>query len=463
MRYNPRMAKRVAIAPEAAEVMTVSELTRRVKNLLEFEVGRVWVSGEISNWRVSPAGHSYFTLKDESSQLSAVMFKGKLARLPFEPEGGLEVIVRGLVTVYEQRGNYQILCDDMQPKGVGALQLAYEQLRNRLDAEGLFDEAHKKPLPMLPRRIGIVTSPTGAAIRDILNVIRRRYADVHILLYPARVQGDEAAAEIVEGIRTLDAYGVDVMIVGRGGGSLEDLWPFNEEAVVRAIYEAKTPVISAVGHEIDVTLCDFVADLRAPTPSAAAELVVQEQETLANTVHTLGQRLATAMLHEVESGRRRLEHVRRSVVFQRPEGLFREQRQHSDELRMRLEGAMTFGLDDARRRVDRAAHAMTLLSPAKQVQHAAQQFAAFKRRLVQAGRASVDRRRAAFGPTVAQLDALSPLAILSRGYAIARKLPGNELVRNAADLRPKDMLNLRFGRGGATVVVTEVENETKEV
>ena len=463
MRYNPRMAKRAAIAPEAAEVMTVSELTRRVKNLLEFEVGRVWVSGEISNWRISPAGHSYFTLKDESSQLSAVMFKGKLARLPFEPEGGLEVIVRGLVTVYEQRGNYQILCDDMQPKGVGALQLAYEQLRNRLDAEGLFDEAHKKPLPMLPRRIGIVTSPTGAAIRDILNVIRRRYADVHILLYPARVQGDEAAAEIVEGIRTLDAYGVDVMIVGRGGGSLEDLWPFNEEAVVRAIYEAKTPVISAVGHEIDVTLCDFVADLRAPTPSAAAELVVQEQETLANTVRALGQRLAAAMLYEIESGRRRLEHVRRSVVFQRPEGLFREQRQHSDELRMRLEGAMAFGLDDARRRVDRAAHAMALLSPAKQVQHAAQQFAAFKLRLVQAGRAAVDRRRAAFGPTVAQLDALSPLAILSRGYAIARKLPGNALVRDAADLRPKDMLNLRFGRGSATVVVKEIENETKEV
>ncbi|MCH7910512.1 MAG: exodeoxyribonuclease VII large subunit [Candidatus Hydrogenedentes bacterium] len=443
--------------------MTVSELTRRVKNLLEFEVGRVWVSGEISNWRVSPAGHSYFTLKDESSQLSAVMFKGKLARLPFEPEGGLEVIVRGLVTVYEQRGNYQILCDDMQPKGVGALQLAYEQLRNRLDAEGLFDEAHKKPLPMLPRRIGIVTSPTGAAIRDILNVIRRRYADVHILLYPARVQGDEAAAEIVEGIRTLDAYGVDVMIVGRGGGSLEDLWPFNEEAVVRAIYEAKTPVISAVGHEIDVTLCDFVADLRAPTPSAAAELVVQEQETLANTVRALRQRLAAAMLYEIESGRRRLEHVQRSVVFQRPEGLFREQRQHSDELRMRLEGAMASGLEDSRRRVDRAAHAMALLSPAKQVQHAAQQFAAFKQRLVQAGRASVDRRRAAFGPMVAQLDALSPLAILSRGYAIARKLPGNALVRDAVDLRPKDTLNLRFGRGGATVVVKEVEDETKEV
>ncbi|HNT88250.1 MAG TPA: exodeoxyribonuclease VII large subunit, partial [Candidatus Hydrogenedentes bacterium] len=233
---------------ETPEIWTVSQLTRRVKALLEAEVGFVWVSGEISNWRVSPAGHAYFTLKDKDSQLDAVMFRGKLMRLRFGPDTGLDVVVYGQVTVYEKRGSYQIVCEEMQPKGVGALQLAFEKLKRKLAEEGLFDEEHKKPLPMLPRRIGIVTSPTGAAIRDILNVINRRFANVHVILYPARVQGEEAAPEIVEGIRVLDAYSVDVMIVGRGGGSIEDLWPFNEEIVVRAVFEAKTPVISAVGH-----------------------------------------------------------------------------------------------------------------------------------------------------------------------------------------------------------------------
>ena len=238
------MPRGAAKAPDAGtDIMTVSQLTRRVKGLIESGVGKVWVSGEISNWRVSPAGHAYFTLKDESSQLAAVMFKGKISRLKFEPEGGLEVLLNGLVTVYEQRGNYQIICDDMQPKGVGALQLAFDKLKAKLDAEGLFDPEHKKDLPLLPKKIGIVTSPTGAAIRDMLNVLERRFAGMHILLYPARVQGDEAAQEIVAGIEALDEFGVDVIVVGRGGGSLEDLWPFNEEAVVRAVCECATPIV----------------------------------------------------------------------------------------------------------------------------------------------------------------------------------------------------------------------------
>ncbi len=255
---------------QSAEIWTVGQLTRRVKTLLEREISSVWVSGEISNWRVSPAGHAYFTLKDKESQIDAVMFRGRLSGVRFDPESGLQVVVFGLVTVYEKRGNYQIVCEEMQPLGMGALQLAFERLRKKLEAEGLFAEEHKKPIPAFPQRIGVVTSPTGAAIRDILHVLGRRFANVHVILFPARVQGDGVAADIVEGIRTLDAWGVDVMIVGRGGGSLEDLWPFNEEAVVRAVYEANTPVISAVGHEIDFTLCDFAADLRAPTPSAAA-------------------------------------------------------------------------------------------------------------------------------------------------------------------------------------------------
>lgn len=441
------------------EVWTVTQITRRVKNLLESDIGSVYIAGEISNFRVSPAGHSYFTLKDEQSQLSAVMFKGKLSRLRFEPENGLEVIVNGLVSVYEQRGAYQIICDGMQPKGMGALQLAFEKLKKKLDKEGLFEEAHKKPLPLVPKSIGIVTSPTGAALRDILNVIDRRFAHAHIVLSPARVQGDEAAPEIVEAIRILDEWGVDVMIVGRGGGSLEDLWPFNEEAVVRAVYETKTPVISAVGHEIDFTLCDFVADLRAPTPSAAAELVVKEQEALATTIETFRRRLTTAATRSVESAQNTLERLRSSYLFQRPEELVGQLRQRSDELRMNLESAARTLVKEHQRRLQIASRAIALVSPTNQVRRAGQELRERRTRLLHAGNEVLNRKRAAFLPLVAQLDALSPLAILARGYAVAWKLPKETLVRSAKKLKPNDLLKLKFGEGGVTAIVKSIEKE----
>ena len=447
------------IPVEEAEVWTVSQLTRRVKGLIEDKIGTIWVSGEISNWRVSPAGHAYFTLKDEKSQLSGVMFRGRLARLRFEPESGLEVILSGLVTVYEQRGQYQIVCEEMQPKGVGALQLAFDKLKAKLEAEGLFDEEHKKPLPMLPRRIGIVTSPTGAAIRDILNVIHRRFANVHVLLYAARVQGDEAAPEIVEGIETLDAYGVDVMIIGRGGGSLEDLWPFNEEAVVRAVFAAETPIISAVGHEIDYTLSDLAADVRAPTPSAAAELVVQEHEALVESVSRLQARLGGAMSSRIESFRSRLDVAKASYIFRRPEELIRQLRQRTDEGRMDLERAVRAQVDAERNRLNSALRAIALLSPVNQIRRAVEALEALRLRLSVSGTSTVERKRAHFHPLVAQLDALSPLAILSRGYSAAWKMPGEELVRDAKQLKPKDKLKVKFGKGGATATVDEIESE----
>ena len=439
------------------EVWTVTQITRRVKNLLETDIGHVYIAGEISNFRVSPAGHSYFTLKDEHSQISAVMFKGKLSRLRFEPENGLEVIINGLVSVYEQRGAYQIICDGMQPKGMGALQLAFEKLKKKLDEEGIFDEVHKKPLPLLPRRIGIVTSPTGAALRDILNVIDRRFANAHIILSPARVQGDEAIPEIVEAIRMLDEWGVDVMIVGRGGGSLEDLWAFNEEPVVRAVYGAKTPIISAVGHEIDFTLCDFAADLRAPTPSAAAELVVQEQEALATKIETFRRRLATAATRSIDSARNTLERLQSSYLFQRPEELVGQLRQQSDELRMNLESAAQTLVEERRRRIQNATRAITLLSPTNQLRRASQDLRERRARLLHAGATMLDHKRAAFHPLVAQLDALSPLAILARGYAVAWKLPKETLVRSAANLKPNDKLKLKFGEGAVTAIVKNIE------
>lgn len=444
---------------EQPEILSVTQLTRRVKNLLETEVSYVWVSGEVSNWRVSPAGHAYFTLKDKESQVSAVMFKGQLMRLQFEPEDGLEVIVNGLATIYERRGTYQIKCEQMHPKGLGALQLAFEKLRKRLEAEGLFDEAHKKPLPMLPRTVGVVTSPTGAAIRDILNVIHRRFANVHVLLYPARVQGDEAAEEIVEGIRVLDEWGVDVMIVGRGGGSLEDLWPFNEEIVVRAVYEVGTPVISAVGHEIDVALTDLAADVRAPTPSAAAELVVQERAALTETIRRLRRGLGSAMAQRLEQVRNRLALARSSYVFRRPDEFVRQRRQLLDELGMRLNTAVLEQSRCARHRVETSVRSLALLSPRNQFRRAAERLTEMRVRLARSGRGVIERSQNRLRTLVAQLDTLSPLAVLARGYAVAWKHPGRQVVRDAGELAPGDKLSLRFGKGSATAAVEQVEND----
>lgn len=441
---------------EKPEILTVGQLTRRVKDLLETQVGNVWVSGEISNWRVSPAGHAYFTLKDAESQIDAVMFRGKMMKLQFRPDSGLGVVVFGLVTVYEKRGNYQIVCEEMHPKGVGALQLAFEQLKKKLSEEGLFDEAHKKPLPLLPRRIGIVTSPTGAAIRDMLHVINRRFANVHILIFPARVQGEEAAPEIVEGIKTLDDMGVDVMIVGRGGGSLEDLWPFNEEIVVRAIYDARTPIISAVGHEVDFTLADFAADLRAPTPSAAAELVVREQEVLAEKVRLLGSRMAKSLARQIEQAKSRLALAASSYVFRRPEELVRQRRQRVDELRMRIEDHVEDRIRLLRRRLEHAARALVLLSPGQRVRAARVELGAKLQRMIASAQNATARLRARFQPLVAQLDALSPLAVLSRGYSLAWKLPGRELVRDVSQVAPMDKLEIRFGKGGAAATVDRI-------
>jgi len=447
------------MSAERAEVLTVNQLTRKVKGLIEGQIGQVWVGGEISNFRVSPAGHSYFTLKDKDSQLDAVMFRGRLRKLGFDPDSGMDVVVYGLVSVYEKRGSYQIVCEEMHPKGVGALQLAFDKLKLKLQEEGLFDEERKKQLPMLPQRIGIVTSPTGAAIRDMLNVINRRFANVHVILYPARVQGEEAAPEIVEGIRALDAYGVDVMIIGRGGGSLEDLWPFNEEMVVRAVSETNTPIISAVGHEIDFALTDFAADVRAPTPSAAAELVVQERAALDKRVQQLSERLTKATTRSIEQGRNRLRLARASYVFQRPEELVRQRRQQADELRMRLHDHMADSVAEARQRLGRAVHAHGLLSPARKVSDAQQRLARSRVNLGRAARGTVTDARNRLAPVMAQLDALSPLAVLARGYAIAWNTTDETVVRDAATLKKDDVLTLRFGKGGAAARVEEVDKD----
>src|SRR5881296_2728361 len=327
--------------PGEKRIYTISEITFEIKRTLENQFGEIWLQGEISNFKHHTSGHMYFTLKDDRAQVKAACFRNSNRYLKFRPEDGLEVIVRGRISVYEPRGDYQIIVEHMEPVGVGSLQLAFEQLKEKLRKEGLFDEAHKKALPLLPQKIGIVTSPTGAAIRDILRILKRRNASLHVLIYPANVQGAGAAHEIAAGVRYFSTRDdIDVILVGRGGGSIEDLWAFNEEVVARAIFQSRIPVISAVGHEIDFTISDFVADLRAPTPSAAAEMVSGAREELSATVRSLYGRLVQAIRLEIERRRSILERLSRNRAFEVAPNKIREFQQRFDEATLRMTQAM---------------------------------------------------------------------------------------------------------------------------
>ena len=404
--------------PAQPQVLTVSELTRRVKNLVEGSFSVVWVEGEISNLGVAPSGHVYFTLKDAGAQISAVMWRPVAGKLTFKIADGLQVVAAGNLSVYEKRGNYQIICTQLMPKGLGALQLAFEQLKKKLQAEGLFDPARKRPLPALPARIGLVTSPTGAAIRDFLNIISRRFPNRHIIINPVRVQGDGAAEEIAAAIDQFNALKlVDVIIVTRGGGSLEDLWAFNEEVVARALARSKIPTISAVGHEIDFTIADFVADFRAPTPSAAAELVVKSKAELLAGLEQFRKRLEKDLRYQISEARRRLA----GCVLRHPAELVRQFQQQLDDLRHRLQQT---SLDAQRYRLETASEKFKLLSPQALVRNRRQQLVGDRQRF-EAGwlqyRQSVRQRVVHAG---AKLDLLSPKATLARGYSITRTAEG---------------------------------------
>src|SRR3990170_2982525 len=333
-------------------ILTVSEITALIKTTLEGSFPDIWIEGEICNFRVPSSGHLYFTLKDNSSQIRAVLFRSAGRALRFVPKDGLHGLCRGRITVYEYRGEYQIIIDYMEPKGLGALLMAFEQLKERLAKEGLFDEVRKRPIPVFPGKIGIVTSPTGAAIRDILKVIDRRFANVKIVIAPAAVQGERAAPEIVEAIGELNKIdGIDVIIVTRGGGGIEDLWPFNEEIVARAIYQSRIPVISAVGHEIDYTIADFVADLRAPTPSAAAELVVKNKEDIQQYIGILHQRLLYAKNAFFEKKRARIVSLSKMVFS--PEREIGRYFQRLDEIETRIRHGIQRILRDRQHHIEK--------------------------------------------------------------------------------------------------------------
>ncbi len=392
---------------------TVSQITRKIRASLEHNFSNISILGEISNVRTPGSGHVYLTLKDKSSQLQAVVFRNIANKIKFELKDGMEVISFGSVTVYEPRGQYQLIINKIEPKGIGALQLAFQQLKEKLEKEGLFDQAHKKPIPFIPQKIGIVTSPTGAAIKDILNIIDRRFANVEILLYPVKVQGEGAAQEIAEAITELNALtDIDVIIAGRGGGSLEDLWAFNEEVVARSIYNSRIPVISAVGHEIDITIADLVADKRALTPSEAGELVVPRKDLLLDMLEKLNTRLLQSLTGKLRLSKERLVRVANSYVMRQPFDRLRRWQQRLDEFAQRLNINITHALNTEREKLSGIA---------------------------------------------GKLESLSPLNVLKRGYTITTRLEDNKSLREAKGLNKGDKIKTNFSTGSVISTTLSIE------
>ena len=439
------------------QLYTVSELTLRLKTALEEAFPAVWVEGEISNLRTPGSGHSYFTLKDEGAQISAVLFRGRGRRVRFDLEDGMQVLAFGGLDVYAARGQYQLVVEMMEPKGLGALQLAFEQLKRRLEAEGLFDEGRKRPLPAFPRVIGVVTSPTGAAIRDILNIIGRRFGDLRVLIAPVRVQGDEAPGEILQALANLqEVPELDVVIVGRGGGSIEDLWAFNDERVARAIVACRVPVISAVGHETDFTIADFVADLRAPTPSGAAELVVREKLTVIEALVDLYARLKQAVTAEIAGYRERVEYLGRRRVLTDPARALRDLHRRLDELQGRLRLGLRASQRQVSHRVALATGGLRRSNPLARIAGGAALLTQLKGRLVASAGHSVKVSRSRFAETVGRLESLSPLGVLARGYSLTR-LPTGAVVRSAGQVAVGDPLEILLHQGALGARVTGVK------
>lgn len=436
-------------------IYTVTELTVQIKNSLESLFPHIWVEGEISNLRMPSSGHYYFTLKDSQSQLRAVMFRSQNRSLQFIPEDGLNIICCGRINVYEPRGEYQLLIETMEPKGKGALQLAFEQLKKKLEAEGLFDNAHKRSIPQFPGRVAIITSPTGAAVRDILKILGRRFPNLEILIVPVKVQGDEAAEEIARALYLVNQqHAAEVIIVTRGGGSLEDLRAFNTEVVARAIFTSEIPVISAVGHEIDFTIADFVADLRAPTPSAAAELVVRDKKEL---------------LRVLSHHRDRLNHGLRSVLIQNKNCISSLSRRlgdpsrriiqyhiQCDDLRLRLRNTLPRFL---RQRKDALGHyreVMFLHAPRSALQQYRSSLGFLKKGLINATQSVCKKNRLGLASCFEKLNALNPLNILQRGYSITRLLPTGEIVKSSLQIHQGDTVDVHLSEGEAYCIVDKV-------
>ena len=436
-------------------ILTVTELTTGIKILLESSFDVLWVEGEISNLRRPASGHLYFTLKDENSQIRAVIFRQSSRMIAFDLEDGISVVCRARLSVYQPRGEYQLIADTVEPKGIGALQLAFEQLKARLQQEGLFDPSRKKPIPFLPARIGVITSPTGAAIRDILNITGRRFPSVDILIAPVRVQGVEAPFEITQAIADLNSIpDIDVIILTRGGGSLEDLAPFNDEMVARGIYNSRIPVISAVGHEIDFTISDFVADLRAPTPSAAAELVVPIKSELIESLENLSSRMASSnrrtrdMLKEkADLLRERLKDPRRKIA---------DMRINLDDITTKLIAATAYGLDTRKNVLHNLEANLTYANPAADIRKYMLLLENLEKNMLAGLRHFLNNLKTRVESNMGMLDMLSPLSVLDRGYSIVKKLPEGNIVRESSSVTIGSDVSVKVSSGSFNAKVTQV-------
>ncbi len=443
--------------PPERRVWKVRDLVAAVRTHIEREYGDAWVEGEISNFRAQDSGHLYFTLKDANAQLSAVMFRSQARLLRFRPENGMQVVVRGRVTIYEERGQLQISAEYIEPKGAGALQIAFEQLKAKLEAEGLFDSASKKPIPALPVRIGIVTSPQAAALRDILNILRRRHHTVNILIFPAIVQGESAPLEVSAGIVYFNkAKNVDVIIVARGGGSAEDLAAFNHEGLARAVFASEIPVISAIGHETDFTIIDFVADLRAPTPSAAAELVIRSRQEVEEQLEGLHHRMEKAVRYHLLIARQNLTELAQHGAFPRMMDFIRRRQQRLDDVVNRLAHSQRSIFEMQRRRFETLAAAVRHYDARRILAGIGKELDGHMAAMAAAARAILFQRRSNLERLSSQLEALSPLAILERGYALVFDASG-KLVKDAAQLGMGDEISATLARGTFTATIKSSE------
>jgi len=437
-------------------ILTVSRLTALLRGVLEDNFEQLWLQGEVSNLSYPSSGHCYFTLKDAGAQLRCVMFKSAVKNIKFRLADGMALIARGRISVYDQRGEYQLICEYVEPAGIGALQTAFLQLKKKLALEGLFDESRKSALPRFPRKIGVITSPTGAAIHDIINVLKRRFASLEVLLYPVRVQGEGSALEIARAIDDMNRLiEVDALIVGRGGGSLEDLWAFNEEVVARAVYRSKIPIISAVGHETDWTICDFAADLRAPTPSAAAELVIASSDELRSQIEALSHRSRRSIRNMLAAYASRLAGLRRALHD--PLTMLGHLAQRTDDLTGRLERGLSVAVSRRRNRFERLQDALLHNDPKERIHSLRQRIELLKMRaeghLVQ----RLDILRQEFCDNASRLEVLSPLKTLARGYAIATKENAGTVITDAGSLKIGEQLLLKFHLGQACCRVESLD------
>ncbi len=446
----------MSVAPAPDAILTVSALTGLIKSTLADSFPAVWVKGELSGFKRYPSGHLYFSLKDEAALLGCVMWKSRVARLAFEPQDGLAVEAFGAISVYEPQGRYQLVVEEMRPAGVGALLLAFEELKKRLAAEGLFDAARKQPLPRFPRRIGLVTSPVGAAVRDLVKVLRARWPAIQIVLAPVRVQGAGAAEEIAGAIQRFDRYGrVDLLIVGRGGGSLEDLWAFNEEVVVRAIAACRLPIVSAVGHEVDVTLADFAADVRAATPSNAAEIAVPSRAEVARRLDQAADRLARALRAGLVERRRQLEALTSRYGFRRQEEAIGHWRQRVDELLERVHAAAAALLARLRERLAGIVSRYGLRAWPRALAERREEVRGLRERLDAIAVQAALGHRARATALADRLRALSPRLVLERGYCLVRA-PDGTFVRAAEHLAVGESVTIEFARGEADARIEDV-------